>query len=330
MGQGVRLRELSVGAITAGHYSRAVAEFEAWVRSLGVDVAPGNAADAWLERFLDLLASHGEHAWVGRNLVFGYIWRYALPPGSPLTLPAAKQALRGWLRVAPGGSRDPIPWLVVAGMAHWLVNTASSEALLAATAFVVSADMYLRPTECLRIARQHIFAPVKRSRYADWSIVIFPFDEGIPSKTYTYDHTVTAGTPAAGRGFVRDVIEVLFRTTAAGRVFAGLELQRYEFWVREASRAVGVQSLRPSPHGARHCGPSEDAYLAVRSLDEIKHRGRWAAPQSVERYSKFGALLRQLNKLSVVQRRDFERQNRELPALLLRALRARSRASKAP
>ncbi len=40
------------------------------------------------------------------------------------------------------------------------------------------------------------------------------------------------------------------------------------------------------PHSLRHTGVSRDAYEGYRTLDQIKHRGRWTADSSVARYVK--------------------------------------------
>ena len=46
----------------------------------------------------------------------------------------------------------------------------------------------------------------------------------------------------------------------------------------------------PPPHCLRHTGPSEDAASGRKTLEDIRRRGRWTQPKSVQRYSKPHAL----------------------------------------
>ena len=148
----------------------------------------------------------------------------------------------------------------------------------------------------------HVCRPVGRG-YSDWAIIVSPVDEGMPSKTNVFDATVVAGTPGCSRAFVPRLVVALVRRAQRGSLFHGLTLASYERLVKKAATSLGLQSLRVSPHSARHCGPSEDAYAGRRDLEAIRHRGRWASVRSVQRYMKFGQLLRQLAKLSEDQLR---------------------------
>ena len=53
---------------------------------------------------------------------------------------------------------------------------------------------------------------------------------------------------------------------------------------RKACRDLGFQD--PSLYRLRHGGASHDAAARLRSIVEIKRRGRWASDTSVRRYEK--------------------------------------------
>ena len=59
---------------------------------------------------------------------------------------------------------------------------------------------------------------------------------------------------------------------------------------RQAAVALGMPWF-PPPHCLRHTGPSEDASSGRRTLEDIRRRGRWTQPKSVQRYSKPHALV---------------------------------------
>ena len=67
---------------------------------------------------------------------------------------------------------------------------------------------------------------------------------------------------------------------------------------RAASR-VGVGRLHP--HQLRHGGASHDSLHALRSRQEVQHRGRWADDRSVRRYAKLSRAQAELAKLSSEQ-----------------------------
>ena len=54
----------------------------------------------------------------------------------------------------------------------------------------------------------------------------------------------------------------------------------------------------PVPYQLRHSGASSDRSSGLRSLDEIRKRGRWRSIASVDRYEKGGRVAEQLNRLA--------------------------------
>ena len=54
----------------------------------------------------------------------------------------------------------------------------------------------------------------------------------------------------------------------------------------QASTLAGLEILQPVLYQLRHAGASIDAASHLRSLEEIRARGRWAAATSMMRYEK--------------------------------------------
>ena len=212
-------------------------------------------------------------------------------------------------------------------LAEWLLSQPAAQAGFAALAFLVAFDLYLRPAETLRLSRRHVYAPSRNTKgYKDWAVVVAPVEVGTPSKTGIFDQTLVAGTPKSSRAWIKDLVALLYgRTTGDDTLFDNLNIHGYVCWIKAAVLATGLTDLKIVPHTARHGGPSEDAYSGVRNLDAIQVRGRWAALESVARDTKFGMLLRQINKMSATQQRRGESLVSTLPAVIFKWLRSQLR-----
>ena len=56
-----------------------------------------------------------------------------------------------------------------------------------------------------------------------------------------------------------------------------------------------------NPQALCHGGPSADFFLGVRSIAEIRDRGKWQSEVSCPRYRQAGRYQRELNKLTAEQ-----------------------------
>ncbi len=79
---------------------------------------------------------------------------------------------------------------------------------------------------------------------------------------------------------------------------------------------VGHQDL--APYTLRHSGLSDDHLLGLRSLDEIRKRGRWAVESSARRYTKAARNLSQMVDWSDVARAYTMTAEKHLGDVLLR------------
>ena len=99
------LRRASVRPATAKRYTEAAEDF---VSNMGVVHTP-EEADPLLEAYFELLYRSNDSQEVARVSLYGLAWERGWPTKGA-TFPLAKQALKGWRRREPPGSRKPLPW----------------------------------------------------------------------------------------------------------------------------------------------------------------------------------------------------------------------------
>ena len=63
---------------------------------------------------------------------------------------------------------------------------------------------------------------------------------------------------------------------------------------------LGLAWIGP-PHDLRHSGAARDIEQAVRSLEQVRRRGRWVTLESVQRYTKTWLLVKARAKISELQ-----------------------------
>jgi integrase len=70
-------------------------------------------------------------------------------------------------------------------------------------------------------------------------------------------------------------------------------------WGR-AKAATGLDWVGP-PHDLRHSGAARDILKELRTLEQVRRRGRWKMLSSVQRYTKTWLLVRNRSRLSPLQ-----------------------------
>ena len=85
-------------------------------------------------------------------MLYGTAWVCGWPTRG-ISFPLAKPALKGWRRVFPGIPRDPLPWAAAVLSARALLDSPLPDAAAVAAAIVIGVDLYLRPSEALRVTR---------------------------------------------------------------------------------------------------------------------------------------------------------------------------------
>ena len=289
------LRRATTGSSTRALYIRALAKFDEWCLRHNLPRSPLAAVGSNMERYFESLAMARYTPAEGRNVLFGYLkFRVSNRALAVQHLDPAFEALKGWKKLILDVPKEPMPEEVFLWLLEWMAtNGAEREA----TAALLSLETHARPSEILTVHRSDFTAPRPQAGRAfarSWALTLMPLARAKPSKTGTYDDTVTLHTP--GREFVTDVVQACHAACAEGPIFEGVKLADFEKAFRKGSVALSLQPLKISPHSARHSGASNDVYLNRRSLDQVRKRGRWTVKASVDRYERHGRLLRQFRR----------------------------------
>ena len=306
------LAQQSVRPTTQKRYVAALLQLLGW---LAVRVLPRWDAGVWdehLTEFLTFLYDSGAGPFAARLIMSAVLWAEPqLGSGFSRVFPLTHQAAKGWSRLRPPRSRPPIPWLVAAGMAHWLLCHGHREAALC---IVVLFHTYCRPGEGLSLLCKQVVPAIRGQPGAigQVSIVLNPEELGQPSKTGLFDSAVAFDLPQQA-WIARVLLLVKGRRHPDERLLqvAYLELLAA---MRDAADALGCALLRPTPHGLRHGGASHDKAAGYRSLLDIQARGKWRATQSVLRYEKHARIVQQLERLGPAVLQDLRSREACLPS----------------
>ena len=71
----------------------------------------------------------------------------------------------------------------------------------------------------------------------------------------------------------------------------------YSRLVKEAFVAVGGAALAPVAYSCRHGGPAWDRYRKLRTVAEVKTRGRWLSDRSLRRYEKHSKMAQAMGRI---------------------------------
>ncbi|CAK0812001.1 unnamed protein product, partial [Prorocentrum cordatum] len=268
---------------TAARYSDCVEGLHDFVACNGGSLSDPRAADATLERYFESLFLGGEAKANARWCLYGLAWQQGWATKGD-AFPKAKQALKGWDRLEPPGSREPAVWEAVLAVADDLIGR-DFQSTLAGALLPVAFDGYLRPSEALGLRGADVLRPPRSGPQKLWAVTVAPATQPIPSKTNTFDDTVFLGSAAKGQGFVGSILDILLARAGPGPLFAGLTLAQLEAAVNAACRRLQLP-VAFTPHCLRHGGASRDALEKFEDLRSIQRRGRWKARESVRRYEK--------------------------------------------
>ncbi|CAK0792870.1 unnamed protein product, partial [Prorocentrum cordatum] len=283
------LRRSTVRPATAARYSGCAQELDQFVAGSGGGFADPRAAGATLERCFESLFLGGEAKANARWCLYGLAWQrgWATKGGA---FPRAKQALKGWGRLQPPGSRVPAVWEAVLAVADDLIGR-DLQSTLAGALLLVAFDGYLRPPEALSLRGADVLRPARSGPQRLRAVTVAPATQPVPSKTNAFDDTVFLGNAAKGQAFVGGIMGILLSRAGQDKPFGGLALARLEAVVKMACRRLQLP-VTFTPHCLRHGGASRDAPEKFEDLRSIQRRGRWKARESVRRCEKAGTLPR--------------------------------------
>ena len=195
--------------------------------------------------------------------------------------------MAGWRKRQPGVTRPPVPALLVYAAAGWLLK----ENLEAAIALLFLFSTYARPTEGLRILRQHLVCP--GASVAHWTINLNAEEGGESSKVNLRNETLMLDDVELP--FLGSLMSNCLQQSPTAPLFAVTPTEVGVAFAA-AQKSLGVKSLF-TLRDLRHGGPSRDRAKNYRSVDEVRQRGRWATMTTLRRYEAHARLQAEENKL---------------------------------
>lgn len=286
------LENHSVANVTRNRYHEHNEMFKRWALLNRRPISTHSQIDAALAHFFQDLFLDGEGVGVGNYVLAAVV--FLTNNLSAEQLPRARKCLKGWKKLAPPGSRLPLPRAVIALIIHDLVRR---DKWRVGVGCMAATECYLRPGELVHVQMRD-WVPPSRLQVAglkQWSLLLHPLERQVASKVGSYDDTVLLDKPhhlplTVALGLLKSRLQPT--DTLIG--ISGAELERQ---VKLSAQNVGVGTLSVVPYMFRHSGASHDRSAGLRSLNEVRKRGRWATEQSVRRYEKGGRLAQQFASL---------------------------------
>ena len=282
------LEDLSVLPITKAKYEADHERFVEFPRQHHLAITDVGQVDVTMVEFLDQLFLEGEDVAVGQRVVAAWGWTHpSFTKQGDHRLPRAAKALAGWRKIAPGHTRQPMPWMYCALLVTKLLEIGF---LATARALMLMFWAYLRPGEALTLKEADLVRPSRMCRH--YAVNLHAQSRGEQSKVGLSDESL-----------LLDMIDVpWYGAELAKMAYTGdnAQLLKVEYpdmksQFEAAQRAVGFRRVSCVLYQASHGGPSHDRRAGHRSVEEIKRRGRWLSESSLRRYEAHARLQQEEN-----------------------------------
>lgn len=218
-------------------------------------------------------------------------------------LERVERAMKGWRRLSPSRSRQPVPKVVIGLLCERLVKVGRKRM---ACCVWLGMEAYLRPGELCRARRRHLLQPLSTGGGLQyWNLQPHPADERISSKTLMYDEGATFDLKQHNQ--LHEVFQFLKSGGGGDETLLGMTYAEYHRSFMEEAKATNLIPLYDLvPYICRHVGASRDRINKTRTEEGIMKVGRWRARSSMLRYDKAGQLLKEASKLAATQQRRGE------------------------
>ena len=268
-----------------------------------------------LLEFFDWAYLSGQPLDAGTKLLaaVGARWPHLHKTSLGLLLARARRALQGWARLDPPRTRLPLPWPVLSGLSVLLVLSGIWDF---AMLILLAADAYLRPGELAMLTPDNVVRPRPSLGpiFQHAALLLFPYAEGIASKTHQFDDSVVLDS--VGREWLTAGLLRLVARRAPRQALLDGRAPALRLALSRMASLLGLESWQLSPFVLRHTGPSHDHLSHLRSLPEIKHRGHWASDTSLRRYEKSSQVTARLESLPEKTLAFLQRADAEIPDLI--------------
>ena len=270
----------TVASETASYYLDHLKMLELLMRERLATSTSAKDLDILLVVYFDVLHSEGGNPTAGsRTLATLLHWLPSLGCGIGSTFPGASRALRGWQKLQPAETRQPLPYLAMLA----IVGALLARYLVAhAIVTLIRFSAYLRPQ---RYGSAH---------FAFWAVVLHPQKMVKKSKGGLWDENLILNY-----AFL-DWATPFLKTLCGGDPGAPLRPFTHQSLLEEfrlAAARTRLDRLRLCLYSLRHGGASYNVLEMKKSDPDIAERGRWLSLLSVCRYCKASHALAKLAKL---------------------------------
>ena len=198
-----------------------------------------------------------------------------------------RRSLQGWLKTEPQRTRPPLPWALVAALALHMMRCG---VIKAAAAILLCFTAYLRPGEALDMQVQDLVRPMPTQNF--WSILLHPAERQQRSKVGLADKSILLDGQQVP--WLGPALQHL--TTSTTFLIDMTYHELVQCW-QQALLALGLPKDHAVLYQLRHSGPSHDRFFLLRSLAEVKQRGRWMSDSTMRRYEAHARLNQEFNEL---------------------------------
>ena len=280
------LEQLAVSSRVAKDYQKRISELKAFARAHHLSLTRKNSFDLVCCKFVNNMFSQGFDLQDGTKSLAAIIDAYP-DYGPKHMLPRTRRALQGWSKVEPQMTRPPLPWHLVAAMA---VHMLQKNRTVSAAAILLMFTAYLRPGESLDVQSQDLVPPMPGSRH--YSLLLHPAERHQQSKVGLSDESLLLDSPV-----LPWLGKALHRLARGQSYLLNISYANLVKDWKAALARLGLSADHCVLYQLRHAGPSHDRCHRLRSLPEVKQRGRWASDSSVRRYEAHARISQEFFKL---------------------------------
>jgi hypothetical protein len=288
---------------TRNDYRRRLDLFLSWLCAHNLSPATTEEVLLALMDFLDEMFFSGASHADGSKLLAALLDLMPKLPGCTVGLARAQRALRGWSKRAPANSRFPPPAVAILSIVFDRQLPVHSLGVL------VQFLAYLRPGELLAILAGQLIPPNTTGGLEHWAILLHPVEGPLSSKFNERDESLLLDAP--GWEAVSLGLSELRSRRRSHELLWPFDYASYAHEIETSVARCDLGQFGIVSYSFKHGRASHDALNRVRSLEQIKLRGRWQSDSSLQRYTK-PARAQQFTNLLSPEFVEYVRRHREL------------------
>lgn len=283
--QPISLREMAVAPTTMRTYDKNLKHFLHFTRLpfLLFLTSDPRQLDSRLAAYIDHLHSTGAPFDYASHAVHGVIFRRPELRG-PMSLPTARQCLRGWSRTRLSASHPPLTWELTVVLA---VTMSRSGHHGCAVAILLAFDCYLRVGELTRLRCCDVVQPQDPrmgSGHTTMALRLPKTKTGLNQWVSLKNNDITLILIS----WMKVQCHVIDRHST--RLVFPFSPSYLRSVLHSAKDKLGLGGTPYVPHSLRHGGATYD-YLRGDTIEQVMYRGRWQSMVSARRYIQTGRAL---------------------------------------